>query len=227
MELILLVLAFRFDDGARYIEDKLASQDENQPSSGFGIAVIKSLAIWLCSLYLLAYMGTETSISGWVVTFMQRVRHTSSFIASLCSSGFWAGMTVGRLALGALTDKLGVKLAVTGYTLLTLVFAILFGISQNDAMSVSMISSLGLFCGPLYPSSIVLLTSALPSELHVPGVSFVASVGQVGGTLIPFALGLIADAVGMATFQSIFLIQLVVSLFLWILYTRVASSPSR
>lgn len=132
-------------------------------------------------------------------------------------------MAVGRISLGALSDRFGVKTSVTVYTSFTLLFAILFGVSQNDAMSVSTISLLGLFCGPLFPSSIVLLTAALPSELHVPGVSFVASVGQVGGTLMPFGIGLIVDAVGMAAFQAIFLIQLVVSLFLWVLYSRLVS----
>ena len=225
MELIVLVFAFRYDDGPAYSEEKRKTQEQEQssPSGGFGVVVLKHAAVWLCSLYLLAYVGTETSISGWVIIFMQRVRHSSSFVASLCSSGFWTGMAVGRISLGALSDRFGVKTSVTVYTSFTLLFAILFGVSQNDAMSVSTISLLGLFCGPLFPSSIVLLTAALPSDLHVPGVSFVASVGQVGGTLMPFAIGLIVDAVGMAAFQAIFLIQLVVSLFLWVLYSRLVS----
>jgi fucose permease len=220
LELIVLVFAFRYDDGPAYNEEKRRNQEQSSPSSGFGVVVLKYAAVWLCSLYLLAYVGTETSISGWVIVFMRRVRHSSSFVASLCSSGFWTGMAVGRISLGALSDRFGVKTSVTVYTSFTLLFAILFGVSQNDAMSVSTISLLGLFCGPLFPSSIVLLTAALPSELHVPGVSFVASVGQVGGTLMPFGIGLIVDAVGMAAFQAIFLIQLVVSLFLWVLYSR-------
>jgi fucose permease len=153
---------------------------------------------------------------------MTRERHASTFIASLTSSGFWGGMAVGRLALGAMTDKFGVKLAVIFYTLLTITFALLFGVIQNDTVAVVMLSGLGFFCGPLFPSSIVLLTQTLPSHLHVSAVSFVASMGQIGGTLMPFALGIIIDVVGMAAFQIIFLAQLATSLAVWIAYSRQA-----
>lgn len=224
MEVITLPLAFRSEDAAKYHSQKRRLREEDgQQSNSLGLAVLKQPAVWFCSLYLLTYVGTETSISGWIVIFMTRERHASTFIASLTSSGFWGGMAVGRLALGAVTDKLGVKLAVIFYTLLTLTFAILFGVIRNDAVAVVMLSGLGFFCGPLFPSSIVLLTQVLPSQLHVSGVSFVASMGQVGGTLMPFALGMIVDVVGMAAFQAIFLLQLATSLVVWIVYSKQAS----
>lgn len=226
LELMILLLAFRTDNAVSYHDQK--RRDENSlQSSNTGFVVLKYSAVWLCSAYLLTYAGTETSISGWIVIFMERERNASTFIASLCSSVFWTGMAVGRLALGAPTDRLGVKLAVLLYTLLALLFTILFGVIPNEVVSVTMLSMLGFFCGPLFPSSIVLLTAALPSELHVSGVSFVASMGQVGGTFLPFGLGWIIDAVGMGAFQVIFITQLVISLLVWILYARLVSGSRR
>ena len=61
---------------------------------------------WLCSLFFLIYVGTEVSIGGWVVTFMLRVRHGSPFASGLTSTGFWSGITIGRVVLGFATARL-------------------------------------------------------------------------------------------------------------------------
>ncbi|KAI9149080.1 Bypass of stop codon protein [Paramyrothecium foliicola] len=53
------------------------------------LGALKYRVVWGCAIYLLAYVGFESAISGWVVVFMGRQRHASRFLASLSSSGFW------------------------------------------------------------------------------------------------------------------------------------------
>lgn len=67
---------------------------------------------WLCSLFLLGYVGVEVALGGWIVTFMIRVRHGSAFASGMTATGFWLGITVGRIVLGFVTPRLGEKLAI-------------------------------------------------------------------------------------------------------------------
>lgn len=68
---------------------------------------------WLCSLFLLGYVGVEVALGGWIVTFMIRVRHGGAFASGMTATGFWLGITVGRIILGFVTPRLGEKLAIS------------------------------------------------------------------------------------------------------------------
>jgi fucose permease len=64
-----------------------------------------SRVTWICALFLLGY-------GGWIVKFMLEVRHGGDFASGMTATGFWMGITVGRLVLGFVTPKLGEKLAI-------------------------------------------------------------------------------------------------------------------
>lgn len=67
---------------------------------------------WIATMFLLLYMGVEVGLGGWIVTFMLRVRHASPFASGMSETGFWLGMTVGRVVLGFVTPRLGENLAI-------------------------------------------------------------------------------------------------------------------
>jgi len=67
---------------------------------------------WLCALFLLGYVGIEVALGGWIVTFMIRERDGSNFASGMTATGFWLGITVGRLVLGFVTPRIGEKLSI-------------------------------------------------------------------------------------------------------------------
>lgn len=67
---------------------------------------------WLCALFLLGYVGIEVALGGWIVTFMIRERKGSNFASGMTETGFWLGITVGRLVLGFVTPRIGEKLSI-------------------------------------------------------------------------------------------------------------------
>lgn len=71
-----------------------------------------SRVTWLCALFLLGYVGIEVALGGWIVKFMLEVRDGSQFASGMTATGFWLGITVGRIVLGFVTPKLGEKLAI-------------------------------------------------------------------------------------------------------------------
>jgi fucose permease len=67
---------------------------------------------WLCALFLLGYVGIEVALGGWIVVFMINVRHGERFASGMAATGFWLGITVGRVVLGFVTPKIGEKRAI-------------------------------------------------------------------------------------------------------------------
>ncbi|KAF2729656.1 MFS transporter-like protein [Polyplosphaeria fusca] len=223
LELFVLLTAFRYEDAARY--RALHADDETYKMADWK-AIFKHPATWVCAAYYLAYVGNETAISGWLVSYIARSRHATLYIASLSSSEFWAGMAVGRLALGFFTDRFGVRQATTFYFVCAILVEVLFTATKSSVASVVFATLMGFFMGPLFPSGIVVLTRLLPNDLHIAAVSFVASIGQVGGALLPFGIGALVDSMSIDVFPYAIIVFSTLSLAIWIVYARLRPKPA-
>ena len=177
-------------------------------------------AVWICSLFFLVYIGLEgkqqkkhfkphdlpfltlslASLSGWLVTYLIRIRHIGPETAALATSLFWAGMAFGRFTLGTLAQSVGLSTGLRPLVILTICFSmslqILFRLPVPLSISFLLSTVLGFSLGPLFPAALLMLTKNLPESAHVKAVAFAVSVGQVGGAAAPFILGLIAQASG-------------------------------
>jgi fucose permease len=154
------------------------------------------------------------------VTFMMRVRSASPSVSGMCASGFWAGMAIGRIVLGFVTQRYGERLSITVYLSLAIALEVIFWLVNHISVSVVTITLLGFFLGPLFPAGVVMITSLLPRDLHVSAVASAAAVGQTGGATFPFAFGTIAQVWGVKVFQPIVFAMLLLVLLLWLLFPR-------
>jgi fucose permease len=216
-ELLLLGVAFRNATAEAYRQSKQADLLADKVDAK---AMFRHRATWLCALYFLSYVGTETAISGWVVSFMLRNRNASPYLASLSSSGYWIGMAFGRLVLGFGTDRIGVRRATVLYFLCAVGLEVLFAALTSPVASVVLMTLLGFVMGPLFPSGVVVLTRLLPKELHIAAVSFVSSLGQVGGAFLPFAIGAVVQNLGIGVFRYAILVQTILALTVWVAFAR-------
>ena len=66
------------------------------------------------------------------MTFMLKVRHGKNFESGLVVTGFWLGLTCGRVILGFVTGKIGEKIAIAVYMVRLVRFSFLqFGVSGS------------------------------------------------------------------------------------------------
>ncbi|KAK7549382.1 major facilitator superfamily domain-containing protein [Phyllosticta citricarpa] len=175
---------------------------------------------WLCSLFLLGYVGTEVGLGGWITTFMIRVRDGDAFASGMTATGFWLGMAVGRVFLGFITPRIGEKLAISIYLPICMALELLFWLVPSFLLSAIAVAFQGFFLGPMFPSVVVVATRLLPRHLHVSAIGFAAAFGGGGAALFPFAVGAIAQAKGVAVLQPIVLAMLAVSWLLWLALPR-------
>src|SRR6187402_246408 len=132
---------------------------------------------------------------------MTRVREASPLTSSATSTGFWAGMTVGRLCLSFVTARLGEYRSVILYLGLSAGLELIFWLVPNFIVSAIAVGLLGLFMGPMFPTAIVLVTKLLPRDLHVGCIGFATAFGGSGGAIFPFIVGAIAQSKGVKTLQ--------------------------
>jgi fucose permease len=177
---------------------------------------------WLCAFFLLGYVGLEVAVGGWIVTFMRRVRDGTPFNAGMVATGFWLGMTIGRVVLGFVTPRIGEKRAIAIYLPICMGLELLFWLVPQFYVSAVAVGFLGFFLGPLFPAVVVATTKLLPRHLHVSAVGFAAAFGGSGAALLPFAVGAIAQSKGVEVLQPIALALLVVILALWLLLPRMS-----
>ena len=145
-----------------------------------------------------------------------KVRHASSFRSGVSSTGFWAGMTVGRMCLSFLTARLGEYKSVFLYLGISVVLELIFWLVPSFVVSAIAVAFLGVFLGPLFPTSIVLATKILPRDLHVGSIGFATAFGGSGGAILPFLVGVIAQRKGVQSLQPMIIAILVVIGVLWV-----------
>ena len=198
----------------------IASTHGGESEGGNTRQALKEKVTWYCAAFLFIYVGVEVSLGGWLVTFMQQVRETDPFHSGIVATGFWAGLTIGRVTLGFITPLIGERKAVSIYLLVAIGLELIFWLVPSAAVSATAIALLGFSIGPLFPAAIVATTKLLPKQLHVSSIGFAAALGGGGAALLPFAVGALANSKGVQTLEPVILALLAVDLGVWLLLPR-------
>ncbi|KAJ5058958.1 major facilitator superfamily domain-containing protein [Bipolaris maydis] len=222
LELGTSMTAFWRETGAKYraANPRTTDTKDNRMKEAL-FRLPQARVTWLCALFLLGYVGIEVALGGWIVKFMLEVRDGEEFASGMTATGFWMGITVGRVVLGFVTPRLGEKLAITIYLPLTMALELIFWLVPQFYVSAVAVSLQGFFLGPLFPAAIVAATKLLPRHLHVGAIGFAAAFGGSGAAIFPFAVGAIAQAKGVQVLQPIILALLAVILGFWLCLPRI------
>jgi len=86
------------------------------------------------------------------VEFLIRVRNGEPSKVGYVASGFWAGLTLGRLLLADFTHRLGERRMVFVYIILAIITQLIFTFVPNIIANAVMISLFGFFIGPFFPT---------------------------------------------------------------------------
>ncbi|KAG9091912.1 hypothetical protein FRC07_011756, partial [Ceratobasidium sp. 392] len=106
--------------------------------------IFRSWAIQLMAVFSLLYVGTETTIGGWIVTFVVEERGGGPS-AGFVSSGFFGGLMIGRILLLWLNAQVGERRVVHVYMLLAIGLELTVWLLPNmigNAVAISLIGVL-------------------------------------------------------------------------------------
>jgi fucose permease len=150
------------------------------------------------------YFVAEHGIMNWLITYANRSLGFSISKSSTYLSIFFIGMTIGRLVLSPLVDKLGVfrSIRIFGFIGMTFyVVGMLFGSNLILLLSLS-----GLFISILYPTLILMIRRFYPEGMLATATGTIISVATLFDITFNALFGVLVDLIGLS--QSFIMLPL-------------------
>jgi FHS family glucose/mannose:H+ symporter-like MFS transporter len=142
------------------------------------------------------YVGIETSVGGWVASYARRVDPSAATLWAITPSFFWGALLIGRaLAPLALRRVREIKLATFGVGLAAIGIVVLLAAKTITVIMIG-VSLAGLGLASVFPINVSLLSHWFgKTATRVSGTIF--SIGNLGGAVIPWLVGLISTHLGL------------------------------
>lgn len=173
-----------------------ASQDADDMAVFAAPARRPNLALASTLLWFAVYVGTEVSVGQWSYSILTEQRGVGTSAAGLAVAAYWGGLTVGRLALGVLGNRLSPLVLLRVSVVVAVVGAAWFW--QEWAGSLVALPILGLAFAGMFPAVVLLGSSWLGAERLERAVGYQLSASSGGAIVAAAALGLLADRQGLA-----------------------------
>ncbi|PVF93674.1 MFS general substrate transporter [Serendipita vermifera] len=189
----------------------------NEPRGRSSISqILRSQVVHVMALFILVYVGIEVTIGGWIVSFLVNVRGggpSSGYV----SSGFFGGLTVGRIALLWVNRKVGERTAVFIYAALAIALELVVWLVPSLIGNAVAVSFVGLLLGPMYPLGMALAGRVLPRKILTGSIGWIAAFGQAGSAVLPLMTGALASRYGLKALQPLLVAMMVLLAVLWFL----------
>jgi fucose permease len=177
----------------------------------------KSPFLWTAGFLVFFYVGVEVSTGGWISVYWSTLLPGSSVPASLTSTIFWLCLTIGRLFMGRLADRIGLSIYVLAASLGTLALSALWSFLPAGGWTLGIIGLLGLMCSGQFPTAMVVATAHFPGRSGVTAAFLVVFAG-LSGFFIPTVIGWLADSFSIGVLSySIMALSLLLAAFAYLL----------
>jgi len=141
------------------------------------------------------YVGTESSIGGWVASYARRIDSGSGTFWALTPSFFWGALLLGRALAPVLLRRVReTTLASAGLVVASLGVLVLL-IANTMSLLVAGASIAGLGLASVFPINIAMLSQWFgETASHVGAMMFALS--SLGGATVPWLVGVLSSRFG-------------------------------
>lgn len=219
--LIFLGLWFAFKHGEQTTRQD--QQDQEHQGSNALLMTIRLREVWLAAFFLLFYVGAEVGLGNWGYSFLTLARSGPPVFSAWIISGYWCGLTLGRLTLANLIPRLGMRRLIT-ISLSGVVLGIGLAWSLPGIWGAAIGFCLIGFClGPLFPTAIALIPQLVSARLLPTAIGFLACLGSGGAAIFPWLAGNLVEHLG---YWSLLPFALLLTLFMWGVWLILNRVPS-
>jgi FHS family glucose/mannose:H+ symporter-like MFS transporter len=135
------------------------------------------------------YVGIEVSVSGWMMTYVHRMRISSILWPPIATSGFWIALLGGRVLAPAVLRRLSEGQLFTSSLTIAFSSTVLLLLSHSAMAIVLFAAVAGLTLGPIYP---LCLARVLSITNDSPKAKWVFAISGLGGAIFPWMTGQIS-----------------------------------
>src|SRR5260221_10408360 len=162
-----------------------ALKGETRAEGNIFIATLRLRIIWLAAFFLLVYVGSEVSLGTWSFSLLTKERHGALLISGWIVSGYWFGLTLGRLVMGKLAQKIGDRRLIEGSLVGVVVGSLSIWWGPNAFVSAAGLWIAGFCLGPIFPTTIALMSNMVTSRVLGGAIGFMTSLGSMGAAPFP------------------------------------------
>ena len=141
------------------------------------------------------YVGSETSVGLWSASYLRSARHVSTANAGLWVSIYYGSITVGRILVGFIVEKIGTRTAVRiGSAISAVGFVCLLIPAAAGVLCPVGLCLIGLGFAPMYPCSMQDTPLHFGRDFSQIAIGYQMGMANIGYTLIPLFIGAISGA---------------------------------
>ncbi len=193
MTLLFLLTRTRWDD-AEPAPDAIASRPNAAPESLQ--SALGSGRVWLQLLLFFLYTGVESSVGQWCFSWLRERRGLTIEAAGSWTSAYWASLTVGRLVLGLLIERIGAD-RLLRYATIGAVLGVTLFTSAGGLLGCAGLLLLGSSLAPLFPTLMARTPARVGDALAHHAVGLQVSAGTLGSALVPSVIGFLVARQGL------------------------------
>jgi FHS family L-fucose permease-like MFS transporter len=177
---------------------KISHGEETSAAAGGKASALAYRHLVLGAVAIFLYVGGEVSIGSFLVNFLgeQQIAGLAPSVAAGYVSLYWGGALVGRfIGFGVMRYvSPGKSLAFNSLVAIALVLTGIFG---KGALAMWAILAVGLFNSIMFPTIFSMAVHGLGR--HTGQGSGILCMAIVGGAIVPFVQGALADSIGLQT----------------------------
>jgi len=207
--------------GLAFARRKRTSQQEEPVAEGNVLFLaLRQRIVWMAALFLLFYVGTEVSLGSWSFSLLTETRGGPILFSGWIVSGYWVGLTVGRLLLGKVGQRIGNRRLIEVCLSGVVVGMVLMWVMPQLVIAALALFLTGFSLGPIFPTAIALMSETLKTRILSSAIGFLASLGSMGGALLPWIAGNLAQHFGLWTLLPYVIALTAIMLVFWVIIQR-------
>jgi fucose permease len=191
------------------------SEEIATPSSNVLVAALRVPIVWIAALFLLIYVGVEVSVGIWSYSFLIEERHASILCAGWMVSGYWLGLTLGRLTLARVALRVGNTRVIQCCLVGVVIGVLLVWLVPIYPVSTIGLVLIGFSFGPIYPTTIALISKKVSARILPSAIGFMVSLGSIGAAVLPWFAGMLAEHVVLWSLMPYVIVLTAVMVCLW------------
>jgi len=193
---------------------------ELRPHENVLRATLRVRAVWIACLLFVFYTGTEVSTGNWSVTFLLGQRHSSEFVAGWIISGYWLGLTLGRLVLGHIAERIGPATLVMYSMLGAICGVLIIWLVATTIGAILGLFIIGFCLGPIFPTVVSLMPTFVAPRLVPSAIGFLASSANIGAALLSWLAGSLIEHVSLIALWPYEVFIIAAMLALWLILIK-------
>ena len=168
------------------------------------VMLLRGVAIGAALMF--AYVGVELGAGQWSFTRFTFASELGTEIAAAAVFLYWAGLGAGRVVLAVIGDRVGaprwLDLSVAG----TLIASLAFSLLPPNAAALIALPALGLCLSVFVPVLIYVTPQRVGHAAAPHAIGYMVAAGMLGGAVLPAAIGVLMQSVGVPSLGPALLI---------------------